>query len=41
MKIGKYFILLILIILSNCNKITISNEDKKAIENIQKFYGAT
>lgn len=39
MKIGKYFILLILIILSNCNKITINNEDKEAIENIKKFYG--
>ncbi|OCK50792.1 hypothetical protein BA768_18935 [Chryseobacterium sp. CBo1] len=39
MKITKYFALLIVVILAGCNKITISTEDKKSIEEVQKFYG--
>lgn len=39
MKIPKILIFLSLITLSNCNKVRTTSEDKKSVEEVQKFYG--
>ncbi|WP_411812624.1 hypothetical protein ACLB9Y_06130 [Chryseobacterium scophthalmum] len=39
MKISKILIFLSLITLSSCNKVRTTSEDKKSVEEVQKFYG--
>lgn len=41
MKAIKILSFLVLIILSGCNKVATTSEDKKSVEEVQKFYGGS